>query len=127
MQGIRPKAQNYMAKDSWREWKILLLFLIKKICLNLLNYNGTFPMKIWKCDFYCVHEPRTKPRKLTPPYVGVIRKIFRKTYISNPLITRIKGLEMLVFRKILRTYLMDDPILIPLYEIKETPDLLFSN
>ena len=35
------------------------------------------------------------------------RKIFRKTSISNLL--RIRGLEMLVFRKILRTYLMDGP------------------
>ena len=39
-----------------------------------------------------------------------VRKIFRKANISTPLIhTRIRGLEMLVFRKILRTYLMDDP------------------
>ena len=41
------------------------------------------------------------------------RKIFRKTNISNTLIrhvrVRIRGLEMLVFREILRTYLMDDP------------------
>ena len=35
------------------------------------------------------------------------RKIFRKTSISNLLL--IRGLEMLVFRKILRTYLMDGP------------------
>ena len=46
-------------------------------------------------------------------------KIFRKTDISYPLIrtrmcasdthtVRIGGLEILVFRKILRTYLMDD-------------------
>ena len=39
-------------------------------------------------------------------------KIFRKTNISNPLnahaCVRIWGLEMLVFRKILRTYLMDE-------------------
>ena len=35
------------------------------------------------------------------------RKIFRKTSISNLL--RMRGLEMLVFRKILRTYLMDGP------------------
>ena len=42
-----------------------------------------------------------------------VRKIFRKTNISNPLIRThtcaIRGLEMLVFRKILRTYLMNDP------------------
>ena len=38
--------------------------------------------------------------------------MFRKTNISNPLIrVRIRGLGMLVFRKILRTYLMDDPFL----------------
>ena len=42
------------------------------------------------------------------PSIKYVRKIFRKTNISNPLI-RIRGLEMLVFRKILRTYLMDDP------------------
>ena len=45
--------------------------------------------------------------------IKYIRKIFRKTTISNPLIrtrtVRIRGLEILVFRKILRTYLMDDP------------------
>ena len=35
--------------------------------------------------------------------IKYVRKIFRKTNIS------IRGLEMLVFRKILRMYLMDDP------------------
>ena len=38
--------------------------------------------------------------------IKYVRKIFRKTNISN-LGTR--GLEMLIFRKILRTYLMDGP------------------
>ena len=38
-----------------------------------------------------------------------VRKIFRKTNISNPLSVRIRALEMLVFRKILSMYLMDDP------------------
>ena len=46
------------------------------------------------------------------PSIKYVRKIFRKTNISNPLIrTRTcvcRGLEMLVSRKILRTYLMDD-------------------
>ena len=43
--------------------------------------------------------------------IKYVRKIFRKTNISNPLIRTVRngGLEMLVFRKILRTYLMDDP------------------
>ena len=45
--------------------------------------------------------------------IKYVRKIFRKTNISNPLIRtrtlRISGLEMLLFPKILRTYLMDDP------------------
>ena len=43
--------------------------------------------------------------------IKYVRKIFRKTNISNPLIRAVRngGLEMLVFRKILRTYLMDDP------------------
>ena len=52
--------------------------------------------------------------------IKYVRKIFRKTNISNPLVrtrtcayqgvtVRIRGIEMLVFRKILRTYLMDDP------------------
>ena len=40
------------------------------------------------------------------PYIKHVRKIFRKINISNPL--RIRSLEMLAFRKILRTYLMDD-------------------
>ena len=42
-----------------------------------------------------------------------VRKIFRKTNIFNPLISTrtcvYQELEILVFRKILRTYLMDDP------------------
>ena len=46
--------------------------------------------------------------------IKYVRKIFRKTNISNPLKrthvrVRIRGLETLVFRKILRMYLMDDP------------------
>ena len=43
--------------------------------------------------------------------IKYVCKIFRKTNISNPLYVRvrIRGLEMLVFRKILRTYLMDGP------------------
>ena len=44
--------------------------------------------------------------------IKYVRIFFRKTIISNPLISirvRIRGLEMLVFRKILRTYLMDGP------------------
>ena len=43
------------------------------------------------------------------PSIKYVHKIFRKTNISNPLI-RIRGLKILVFRKILRTYLMDDPL-----------------
>ena len=46
------------------------------------------------------------------PSIKYVSKIFRKTNISSPLInTRtcaFRGLEMLVFRKILRTYLLDD-------------------
>ena len=41
--------------------------------------------------------------------IKYVRKIFRKTNISNPLI-RTRTLEILVFRKILRTYLMDGPL-----------------
>ena len=39
--------------------------------------------------------------------IKYVSKIFRKTNISNPLI---RGFEMLVFRKILLTYLIDDPL-----------------
>ena len=39
--------------------------------------------------------------------IKYVRKIFQKANISNPLVRR--GLEMLVFREILHTYLMDDP------------------
>ena len=40
-----------------------------------------------------------------------VRKFFRKTNISNPYVrVRIRGLEMLVFRKILLTYLMDGSV-----------------
>ena len=42
------------------------------------------------------------------PSIKYVHKIFRKSNISN-LRVRIWGLEMLVFEKILRTYLMDDP------------------
>ena len=42
------------------------------------------------------------------PSIKYVRKMFRKSNISN-LRVRIWGLEMLVFQKILRTYLMDDP------------------
>ena len=45
--------------------------------------------------------------------IKYVRRIFRKTNISTRwyahLRVRIRGLEMLVFRKILCTYLMDDP------------------
>ena len=45
--------------------------------------------------------------------IKCVRKIFRKTNISNPwyahVRVRIRGLKMLVFQKILRTYLMDGP------------------
>ena len=47
------------------------------------------------------------------PSIKYVRNVFRKPNISNPLIRtlrmRMRGLQMLVFRKILRTYLMDDP------------------
>ena len=42
-------------------------------------------------------------------FIKYVRKIFWKTNSPNPLIVRIRELEMLVFRKILRSYLMDDP------------------
>ena len=42
------------------------------------------------------------------PSIKYVHKISRKSNISN-LRVRIWGLEMLVFEKILRTYLMDDP------------------
>ena len=45
--------------------------------------------------------------------IKYVRKIFRKTHILTSwyvhVRVRIRGLEILVFRKILRTYLMDDP------------------
>ena len=42
------------------------------------------------------------------PSITYVRKIFRKTNISNLLIrTRIRGLEKLVFQNILRTYLIN--------------------
>ena len=45
--------------------------------------------------------------------IKYVRKIFRKINVSTPwyVIERIWGLEMLVFWKILRTHLMDDPSL----------------
>ena len=48
------------------------------------------------------------------PSIKYVRKIFRKTNISNPdthtyVGVRIRGLKMVVFRKILRPYLMDGP------------------
>ena len=48
-----------------------------------------------------------------------VRKIFRKTNFSTPLVAHvgvcIRGLEMLVFLEILRTYLMDDPLIFNIY------------
>ena len=45
------------------------------------------------------------------PSIRYVHKLFRKANISKPLIrVRIWGLEVLVFQKILRTYLMDDPL-----------------
>ena len=46
-----------------------------------------------------------------------MRKIFRKTNIFKSLM-RIRGLEMLLFPKILRTYLMDDPKLFTIFQKK---------
>ena len=40
------------------------------------------------------------------PSIKYVRKIFRKTNIYNPLI---RTLKMLVFQKMMRTYLMDSP------------------
>ena len=39
---------------------------------------------------------------------GVIHKVRKQNFPKNVRV-RIRGLEMLVFRRILRTYLMDDP------------------
>ena len=47
--------------------------------------------------------------------IKYVRKIFRKSNISYPLIqtrTRVGGKEMLVFQKILLTYLMDGPLMV---------------
>ena len=47
--------------------------------------------------------------------IKYVRKIFRKTNISKLTFhvrVRIRGLEMLIFRKILRTYFMDDPFIV---------------
>ena len=56
-----------------------------------------------------------KLARVMGPSIKCVSKILRKAYICNPLIrTRtcaFQGLEMLVFRKSLRTYLMDDPYL----------------
>ena len=43
--------------------------------------------------------------------IKYVRKIFRKTNISNSLIRTIRGLGMLVFQKILLTYLMNRPFI----------------
>ena len=56
-----------------------------------------------------------KLARVMGPSIKCVSKILRKAYICNPLIrTRtcaFQGLEMLVFRRSLRTYLMDDPYL----------------
>ena len=52
------------------------------------------------------------------PSIKYVPKTFPKTNISNPpdmhtyVRVHIKGLEMLVFGKVLHTYLMDDPYVI---------------
>ena len=47
------------------------------------------------------------PKASMGPFIKYVRKIFRKTTISNPpprhVQVRVRGLEMFVFRKILRT------------------------
>ena len=59
--------------------------------------------------FYFLHQEEFHKG----PSIKYVSKIFRKTNIFNPwyahVRVRIRGLAMLVFRKILRTYLMDDP------------------
>ena len=53
----------------------------------------------------------TQGQRRKGPFIKYVRKIFQKTIISKPSDTHvhIRGLEMLVFWKILRTYLMDEP------------------
>ena len=75
-------------------------------------------------------ERKVNARSLANPFhalgpsIKYVCKIFRKTNISNLLIrTRTcayQGWEMLVFRKILRTYLMDDPFGVFTYSLKTT-------
>ena len=56
--------------------------------------------------YYC------KGEGVVGPSIKYVRKIFQKTNISNSqyahVRVRIRGLDMLVFRKVLRTYLMND-------------------
>ena len=75
-----------------------------------------FPLShpIWWLEFsHCSYPPLFTILKMHKESLSkYVCKIFRKTNISNPLnehaCESIWGLEMLVFRKILRTYLMDE-------------------
>ena len=77
-------------------------------------------VKFWKTIKPFLSEKATVQTNLSlmgkETSIKHVREIFRKTNISNHLIrtrtcarVRIRGLEKLVFRKILRKYLMDDP------------------
>ena len=87
----------------------------RKIPILYLEKNNF--MRICLC-WQWKHALQRKERRLVKVYlkgpsIKYVRKIFRKTNISNPLIrtcsVRIRGLEMLVFRKILGMYWMDNP------------------
>ena len=77
-------------------------------------------VKFWKTIKPFLSEKATAQTNLSlmgkETSIKHVREIFRKTNISNHLIrtrtcarVRIRGLEKLVFQKILRKYLMDDP------------------
>ena len=80
----------------------------------------SFPKVFWKIaaqkKIVIKSSENFKMKSCLGSSIKYIRKIFRKTNISNPVIrrrtcVRFSGLEMLVFRKILRTYLMGRPFI----------------
>ena len=66
------------------------------------SFKNTFFIELFRATFWLFKYIKGR-------YIKYVSKIFWKTNIPNPLMVRIRELEMLVFRKILRTYLMDDP------------------
>ena len=99
-------------KNQWKAHDFVKLWLVS-ISFNEFWITFPFTEKVILWEFFCENYNRLGCHGciiFSPlsPSIEYVRKIFRKTNISNLLM----GLEILVFRIILRTYLMDDPFVL---------------